>query len=70
LQKFSPSFVIAGICRIVRDFVVAALDLEQRTIWIVDAHRDDGERFIARSDEKLTAFPELESAIRTAQVNL
>jgi len=42
------------------------LDLEGRTIWIVDAHRGDGQRFIVRSDEKLTAFVELESAIRTA----
>jgi hypothetical protein len=29
-------------------------------IWIVDAHRDDGRRFIVRSDEKLSAFVELE----------
>jgi hypothetical protein len=45
---------------------VSALDSEARTIWIVDAHRDDGKRFIARSDEKLTAFLELESAIRAS----
>jgi len=32
-------------------------------MWIVDAHRDDGKRFIAPSDEKLTAFLELERAI-------
>jgi len=32
------------------------------TIWI-DVHRD-GRRFIVRADEKLTAFLELESAIR------
>jgi hypothetical protein len=25
--------------------VVPALDLEWRTIWIVDAHRSDGKRF-------------------------
>jgi hypothetical protein len=31
---------------------VSALDLEGRTIWIVDAHRD-GNRFIIRADEKL-----------------
>jgi hypothetical protein len=42
---------------------VSALDRDGRTIWIVDAHRDDGKRFIARSDEKLTAFLELERAI-------
>jgi hypothetical protein len=34
-----------------------------RTIWIVDAHRDDGKRFIVHADEKLTAFGELEAAI-------
>jgi len=40
---------------------VSALDREGRTIWIVDAHRDDGTRFIVRADEKLTAFLKLES---------
>jgi hypothetical protein len=33
-------------------------------IWIADAHRGDGKRFVVRADEKLTAFLELESAIR------
>jgi hypothetical protein len=42
---------------------LSALDLEGRTIWIVDAHRDDGRRFIVRADEKLTAFLELQAAI-------
>jgi len=41
---------------------VSALDCEGRTIWIVDAHRDDEKRFVVRADEKLTAFLELESA--------
>ncbi len=45
---------------------VSVLDCEGQTIWIVDAHRDNGKRFIARSDEKLTAFLALESAIRPA----
>jgi hypothetical protein len=31
-----------------------------QTIWIVDAHRDDGKRYVVRSDEKLTAFLKLE----------
>ena len=39
---------------------VSALDLEGRTIWIVDAHRDDWKRFVVHADEKLTAFLELE----------
>jgi hypothetical protein len=47
---------------------VSALDLEGRTIWIVDAHLDDGRRFIVRADEKLTAFLELESAISACGV--
>ena len=44
---------------------VSALDLEGRTIWIVDAH-GYGKRSILRADEKLTAFVELEAAIRAA----
>jgi hypothetical protein len=43
---------------------VSAVDREGRTIWIADAHRDNGKRFVVRADEKLTAFTELESAIR------
>jgi hypothetical protein len=43
---------------------VSAVDSEGRTLWIVDAHRDNGKRFVARSDEKLTAFLELEAACR------
>ena len=35
-----------------------------RIIWIADAQRDDGKRFVVRADEKLTAFLELESANR------
>ena len=42
---------------------VSAVDRERRTIWIADAHRDDGKRFIVRADEKLTAFLELERAV-------
>jgi hypothetical protein len=41
---------------------VAAVD-SGRTIYIADAHRGDGKRFVARADEQLTAFLELESAI-------
>ena len=29
---------------------VSALDREGRTIWIVDAYRDDAKRFVARAD--------------------
>ena len=34
----------------------SAIDSVGRTIWIVDAHRDDGRRFIVHADEKLSAF--------------
>jgi hypothetical protein len=44
---------------------VSTLDSRGRTIWIADAHRDDGKRFILHADEKLTACVELEAAVRT-----
>jgi len=40
---------------------VSAIDSNGRPIFLADAHRDDGKRFIVRADEKLTAFLELES---------
>jgi hypothetical protein len=33
-------------------------------IFVADAHRDDGKRFVVHGDEKLTAFLELEATIR------
>jgi hypothetical protein len=35
-------------------------------IFIANAYRDDGKRFVVRADKKLTAFVELESAVRAA----
>jgi hypothetical protein len=43
----------------------SGMDCCGRTIFIADAHRDDGKRFVVRADEKLTAFMGLESAIRS-----
>ena len=48
---------------------VSALDVEARTIWIVDAH-GCGKRFIVRADEMLTAFVELQRAIHEFAVSL
>ncbi len=48
---------------------VSALDREGRTIWIVDAHRDDGKRFVVHADEMLTAFLELERATRESSAS-
>jgi hypothetical protein len=46
---------------------VSAIDSKGRTIWIADAHRDDGKRFVVRADELLTAFVKLDVAIRAAE---
>jgi hypothetical protein len=43
---------------------VSAVDLEGRTIWIVDAH-GYGKRFIVHADEKLSVFVELEREVLT-----
>jgi hypothetical protein len=48
------------------DFAIATVNSCGRIIFIADAHRDDGKRFVVHADEKLTAFLELESAIRAA----
>jgi hypothetical protein len=42
---------------------VSAVDCEGRTIWIVEAQRGDGRRFIVHSDEKLSPFIELECQV-------
>jgi hypothetical protein len=42
---------------------VSAIDFNGRTIWIADAHRDDGKCFVVRAEEKLAAFVKLESPI-------
>jgi hypothetical protein len=40
------------------------IDFSGRTIWIADAHHDDGKRFVVGEDEKLMGFVESDSAIR------
>jgi hypothetical protein len=45
---------------------VSAVDFNGRAIFVADAHRDDGKRFVVRADEKLTAFLEIESAVQAA----
>ncbi len=40
-----------------RNGAVGFIDVRPlESIWIADAHRDDGKRFIVHADEKLTAF--------------
>ena len=44
---------------------IPSMDSKGRDIFVVDAHRD-GQRFVVRSDEELTAFLELDRAVRQA----
>jgi len=37
---------------------VSGVDSNGRTIFVVDAYRGDGKRFVVRADEKITAFLE------------
>ena len=34
---------------------IATINSSGHTIFVADAHRDDGKRFVVRADEKLTA---------------
>jgi hypothetical protein len=43
---------------------VSAFDSNGRTIFVADAHRDNGKRFVVRSEKKLTAFLELQRVTR------
>ena len=43
---------------------VATVNREGRTIFVADAHRDDGKRFVVHADDKLTAFLQLQEAVR------
>jgi len=46
---------------------VSAVDSQGRTVWIVDADRNNGKRFVIRSDEMLSAFAEKRQAIAYAE---
>jgi hypothetical protein len=43
---------------------VATVDREGRTIFVADAQRDNGKRFIVTADEKLRAFLKLQRVTR------
>jgi hypothetical protein len=44
---------------------VSTINSNGQTIFVADAHRDDGRRFIVHADEKLSAFVELEREVLT-----
>jgi hypothetical protein len=43
---------------------VLTVDFNGQTIFVADAHRGDGKRFIVTADEKLRAFLELQRVTR------
>jgi hypothetical protein len=43
---------------------VSGLDSRGRATFVADAHLDDGKWFVVWADEELTAFVELESAVK------
>ena len=43
---------------------VSSTDQKSRQFWVAAAESEGAGRFIVRADEKLTAFVELETAIR------
>jgi hypothetical protein len=48
---------------------VSTINSNRQTIFVADAHRDDGKRFVVRADEKLTTVLELEAAIRKNSID-
>jgi hypothetical protein len=42
---------------------VSTINSNGQTVFVADAHRDDGRRFIVNADEKLSAFLELERQV-------
>jgi hypothetical protein len=49
---------------------ISSTDRDGRQFWVVTAQREDAGRFVVHADEKLTAFLELESAIRGCRIVL
>ena len=45
---------------------VSTINSSGQTIFVADAHRDDGNRFVVHADDKLSAFLELDGQVLTA----
>jgi hypothetical protein len=48
---------------------ISTTDEEGRQFWVVAAEREDARRFIVQADDNLSAFLELDSAIRKNSVD-
>jgi hypothetical protein len=44
---------------------VSTINSKGQRIFVADAHRDDGRRFIVHAEDKLSAFVELEREVLT-----
>jgi hypothetical protein len=49
---------------------VSAIDSNGRTIWIADAHRDDGKRFVVYADGSFRHFVGESSSSECSSINL
>ena len=47
---------------------ISTVDSNRRTIWIADAHRDDGKRFVVRADEKPPTFQAFLDSLESREV--
>jgi hypothetical protein len=72
-EKTAKYYSVKRYCKIIADNLskarwswgcVSTINSSGKTIFVADAYRGDGKRFVVHADEKLTAFVELESAMR------
>ena len=56
-----------SVIRLTLSPIALVLQCTGRTIWIADAHRGDGKRFVVHTDEKLTAFLGLAAPVQRGQ---
>jgi hypothetical protein len=66
VQKEGVVLIICGLQSAHRPAVSNCLDFKH--ILVADAHRGDGKRFVVHANKRLTAFLEVESAIRAGSI--
>lgn len=49
--------------------ITAGLNRDGRRVYVVDAHRDDGHRYVLSAETMLTAFAELQGMADAAEVD-
>lgn len=48
---------------------VSAVTKDGQIVWVAEAHRGDGKRLVVHADEQLTAYVELDAAVRKSSVD-